>query len=242
MINEQATNQNEEQVMKRLTLSVAVLLGLALAVPAFGGGINLSGPHYNLNIIGVDNPKTADLTGSERHTIFVALGSKTGAPTRSNIWLTQGPFEVCDGNAFTQAYDCSGAALGNKIGAVFQLPCDTNVPTDVECTGFSLDYTVWIRALGQHGGHATMTLCATDDLGNLICNTGENVVSLTAHGKRTFTNVTKELTTLQDVCFDVDGNLFCGDVPLFDPDLVDWVWFYDNNGLKLAQLRFYVNQ
>ncbi len=122
--------------MKRLTVSLVVILGLALAIPAFGGGINLSGPHYNLNIIGVDNPKTADLTGSERHTIFVALGNKDGAPTRSNIWLTQGPFEVCDGNAFTQAYDCSGAALGNKIGAVFQLPCDTNVPTDVRVHRF----------------------------------------------------------------------------------------------------------
>lgn len=224
--------------MKRLILSLVVILGLTIvAAPALAGGINLSGPHYNLNIIGVENPKTQlKLDG---HTIFVALNNREGVP--SSIWLTQGPFDVCDGNAFDQAYDCSDAPIGNKTGAVFQLPCDTNVPTDVECTGFSLDYTVWYRALGKPGGHATMTLCATDDLGNLICNTGGNVVPLTAHGKRTFTNVTKELTTLQNVCFDVDGVLTCETVPLFESDLVDWVWQYQNSGLRLAQLRFYVN-
>src|SRR5215470_16946883 len=35
------------RLMKRLILSVVGLLGLALTVPALGGGINLSGPHYN---------------------------------------------------------------------------------------------------------------------------------------------------------------------------------------------------
>ena len=28
-------------------------------------------------------------------------------------------------------------------------------------------------------------------------------------------------------------------VPLFDSSLVDYLWSYDNSGLKLAQLRFY---
>ena len=53
-----------------------MLLGLAVAVPAVGqtGNGAPSGPHYNLNIIGVEKAKEAPLTGSERHTIFVALG------------------------------------------------------------------------------------------------------------------------------------------------------------------------
>jgi hypothetical protein len=52
-----------------------MLLGLAVAVPATAqtGNGAPNGSHYSLNIIGVENPKTADLTGSERHTIFVAL-------------------------------------------------------------------------------------------------------------------------------------------------------------------------
>jgi hypothetical protein len=52
--------------------------------------------------------------------------------------------------------------------------------------------------------------------------------------------VTKELTTLQNVCFDVGGNVVCESVSLFDPELIDFVWQYDNHGLKLAQVRFYL--
>jgi hypothetical protein len=235
--------------MKRLTLSVVVILAFVLAAPAFGQGLGLSGPHFNLNIIGVSNPKTQlKLDG---HTIFVALGNKDGAPTRSNIWLTPGDFDVCDGNAFDQAYDCSGAPINGKTGAVFQLPCDTNISTPDGCTDAAgnplpstLNYTVWVRALGQPGGNAEMTLCAEDPLnpGVQLCNTGGNVVSsgiLTAHVKKTFTNVTSQLTVLHNVCFLDSGVLTCEDVSLFSDGLINFVWEYDNNGLRLAQMRFY---
>ena len=33
----------------------------------------------------------------------------------------------------------------------------------------------------------------------------------------------------------------CEDVSLFDPDLVDFFWQYQNAGLRLAQLRFYAD-
>src|SRR5436309_16112070 len=36
-----------------------------------------SGPHYNLNIIGVPKTKTADMTNSDGHTIFVPLDGST---------------------------------------------------------------------------------------------------------------------------------------------------------------------
>ena len=64
-----------------LTIAVA-------ASPAFAqtGNGAPSGPHYNLNIIGVEKAKTDDLTGSNRHTIFVALG-RNGTVT-SRIYLT----------------------------------------------------------------------------------------------------------------------------------------------------------
>jgi hypothetical protein len=243
--------------MKRLILSLVVILGLTIvAAPALAGGINLSGPHYNLNIIGVSNPKTQPLTGSDRHTIFVALGSKEGAPSPSNIWLLPGNFAVCDGNAFTQAFDCSGAPLSGKTGAVFQLPCDTNITTPDGCTDASgnplpntLDYTVWVRALGAPGGNATMTLCATDPTNPTVqlCNTGNSFVVgssiLTAHVNKKFTNVTSQLTVLHNVCFldpDVSTTvLTCEDVSLFADGLTDFVWQYDNNGLRLAQVRFY---
>ena len=95
--------------MKRLSVRTAVLVVAAgLAAPASAGGINLNGPHYNLDIIGVENPKTAPLTGSERHTIFVGLGKQS--KVTSNIYLAPGPFGVCDGNAFDAARSRERAA------------------------------------------------------------------------------------------------------------------------------------
>src|SRR5207248_7961646 len=58
----------KEDSMKRLSVLTAILVATGFAAPASAGGINLNGPHYNLNIIGVENPKTAPMTGSDRHT------------------------------------------------------------------------------------------------------------------------------------------------------------------------------
>src|SRR3989441_2749749 len=126
--------------MKKLLLllaGAAVLGAAVVSIPGFaqnGNGITSNGPHYNLNVIGVTNGKNAPLTGSDRHTIFVPLYSSPGTPLDTDpapgadIWLTQGPFAVCDGNAFDAAYDCSGNQIA-KQGAVFQLPCNTNITT-----------------------------------------------------------------------------------------------------------------
>ena len=197
--------------MKRLTLILPALFLFVAAAPvtAQQGNGAPKGAHYNLNIIGVENPKTADLTGSSRHTIFVGLG-RNGQVT-SKIYLTRGDFEVCDGNAFDAAWDCDGNQIQSQ-GAVFQLPCNTNLVDDVTgdlipCdAGDNAAYEVWARALGQPGGSATMTTCATDpDIGDVVCST-ENVLLVRSKGKSTFTNVTKELTSLvYDI--DADGDL-----------------------------------
>jgi len=100
-----------------VVLACAAVLVAGYAAPSRAGGINLSGPHYNLNIIGVENPKTDPMTGGDRHTIFVALGSKTSSVT-SRIYLTPGPFAVCDGNAFDAATACDGSIVAQQ-GAVF---------------------------------------------------------------------------------------------------------------------------
>src|SRR5262249_35682679 len=116
--------------VNRITVALAFTAALVAgyAAPSRAGGINLNGPHYNLNIIGVENPKTDPMTGGDRHTIFVALGSKTSSVT-SRIYLTPGSFAVCDGNAFDTATACDGSLVAQQ-GAVFQLPCDTAVQTD----------------------------------------------------------------------------------------------------------------
>jgi hypothetical protein len=239
-----------EDEMKKILICVAALAMVAVAVPAMAGNGNNAptGPHYNLNIIGVTNPKNVDMTNSNRHTIFVALGSngknKPADTVETDIWLTPGDFQVCDGNGFDPAYDCSGTQIGRGDGAVFQLPCNTAVPTDYGCESGTLSesYSVWGRALGQPGGSAVITTCAYDDTGELICSS-ENTVDVFArgHGKQTFQDVTSELTTLQDVCFDLNTVYTCGDVSLFNSVLEDYFWQYDNTGLRLAQIRFYLN-
>ena len=223
-----------------LALPMAVLFGATTSVLAQKGNGAPKGAHYNLNIIGVENPKSSDMTGSNRHSIFVALG-RTGQVT-SKIYLTRGEFEVCDGNAFDAAFDCSGNQIQAQ-GATFQLPCNTNLVDDVEgdlipCDeGDNASYEVWARALGQPGGSSTTTTCATDpDLGEVVCST-ENVLLVRSKGKSTFTNVTQQLTSLvTDI--DDDGDL--DRVALFQGGLEDWFWQYDNRGLRLAQIRFYL--
>jgi len=226
--------------MQRVSLLLLVFLAVLGTVPSFSqtGSGAPSGAHYNLNIIGVENPKNSTLTGSDRHTIFVALGNKNGSVT-SNIYLTPGDFQVCDGNALDAAFDCSGNQIQSR-GAVFQLPCNTNVPADITCAAGtqSASYQVWGRALGKPGGSAVVTTCATDPTtGEVVCS-AESTLNLFTRksGKQTFTNVTNELTSMV-VSF--DGGLTFQRVALFSGGLQDFFWQYANSGLRLLQLRFY---
>lgn len=222
--------------MKRLALVLAVCL--AASLPAFAGGIGLNGPHYNLNLIGLDHPKDADLVGSDRHTIFVDLTNQQG--THDNIYLVPGDsFQVCDGNATDTAHLCDGTALG-KDGAVFALPCNTNVDVAVPCDPLLVptsSYAVYVAAIG-HGGSSTITTCATDSGGTVVCDTADTVtVGVRAKtGHPIFNNVTQQLTgpTLCDTVTNI-----CESVALFSGGFSDFFWQYTNNGLRLAQLRFY---
>jgi hypothetical protein len=233
--------------MKNRLVAVLLAIAVGVALPALAqtGNGAPSGPHYNLNIIGVEKGKTADMTDSQRHTIFVALGTKDQGVT-SRIYLTPGEFRVCDGNAFDPALDCAGNPVGNGDGAVFQLPCNTNLSEDVlelvPCTvGESAAYEVWARALGSpnNNPYASMTTCYYDPaLADKVCST-ENVVKVRYRSKSTFTNVTNELTSL---VADIDLDGANERVSLFGAGLVDWFWQYDNYGLKLMQLRFYPRQ
>lgn len=214
--------------MRNRLLITAALLAIA-ASPVLGqnGSGSPKGAHYELGIIGVSDPKTQPLTGSDRHTIFVGLGANgEGGDVITNIYLTQGPFAVCDGNGFDPAYACDGSLVASA-GAVFQLPCDTLTNTCL--TGTSQAYTIWARALGKPGGSATVTTCATDLTNTVICST-ENTLLVRGGGHQKFKNVTSELTTIVTTL---------GTISLFQVGFLNFFWQYDNFGLKLAQVRFY---
>jgi hypothetical protein len=200
----------------------------------------LKGPHYNLNIIGVDNPKTATMTTSNRHTIFVGLGSKNN-PVTTPIWLSPGyEFRVCDGNGFNAAHDCAGLEFKQQ-GATFQLPCNTALAYD-DLLGCPADvaqrsYTIWARALGKPGGSASAMTCATDlATTEVVCST-TNVLTLTRKtGKSAWQDATKQLTSLVT---DLDGDGDLETIALFADGFEDFFWQWSSQGLKLAQLRFY---
>lgn len=178
-----------------------------------------SGSHYNLNIIGVSKEKSADMTGGDGHRIFVSLGgNKPADPVRTKILLSQstdGIFQVLDAN-------------GTDGSASFKLPAPGT-------------YSIWARPLGKPGGESKVTTCAIDPITlEEVCSTS-NEVFIRNSGKSSFRDVTTTLTTI-----DLDSSLTdvitaCGasTVSLFDPCLEGYFWAYDNNGLKVLQLRFY---
>ena len=209
------------EAFKRRSIAAALALTVCASTPALAGnGLDVNGAHYNLNILGKTTCGIAS-TGSSGHVIQVLLNSNDGSQNgklattldkRNKIFLSPGPFGVTDPNA------CDGD------GAAFSLPAG--------------GYSVWARALGKPGGKATLSLCAVDTMGTadtaddvLACNTGESVVSMTRKGGQpVFTNVTKELTTLTYA-----GTAY----NLFDSTFQSYFWDYDNNGMRLLQLRFY---
>jgi len=205
-----------------IDLFLGMLMLLAFSSVAYAGSGNgaPTGSHYNLNIIGVSKDKTADMVGNQGHRIFVKLEGK------SKIYLKEAP----EGEGF-QVLDANGTD-GN--GAKFQLP-DPD-PNDDLVT----EYSVFARALGKPGGQSFMTTCFEyfdEELGEDVELCSNETLTLTRRkGKQSFRNVSKEVLTL---VIDVDGDGVLERVGLFDEELYEYFWGYDNRGLKIAQLRFY---
>jgi hypothetical protein len=235
--------------MKHMVFYVSLVLTLVFAASAHAGNGAPSGAHYNLNIICVPKGKTADMTGTQGHTIFVPCADTT------KINLIEGTdFGVLDRN-------------GTDGSASFQLPpADTGVITDQpgvkdECTLYNADgtvdtdgfdpgtgdyyvcgsgtsvYSVFARALGNPNGTAVMMLCYLAEDGiTPVCST-TNQLTLNASGRPAkFTNVTANLLYLYNIT--IDGVLYKR-IPLFSDVLQNYLWSYTNTGLKLLQLRFY---
>ena len=202
------------------------------AVSATGNGAP-SGFHYTLNLVGVKKGKSANMDSGSGSVIFVGLGTTTTTVT-TKIMLSQsfdGTFAVLDKN-------------GTDGEAAYKLPAPGT-------------YTVWARALGTPGGSAKITTCAEDVAGNgattdEVCST-QNEVFVRGTGKSSFRNVTQALTTIViSELLEEAAYLACGGndtvnntgeirVDLFDSCLENYFWKYDNNGLKLLQIRFYPN-
>ncbi len=187
-----------------------------------------SGAHFTLNIIGVSKDKKALMQSSDYDEKQIGRRIFADFMGKTRIMLTEGAFAVLDAN-------------GTDGEASFRLP-----KPDADYNNVS-DYSAYVRALGKPGGSATIVNCATltYDMewlglyaGDEYCETataGGISLERTAGGSK-FVNVTRDLLYVQ---IDIDGDGDIDNIPLFDSRLENYLWEYDNNGLKLVQIRFY---
>ena len=208
---------------------VALLtLGVTPVFAGIGSDIPDNGPHYNLNIIGVPHNKTADMTGSNRHTIFVPLGAKGDIKScKINVVrniANPDQFQVLDGNA------TDGEAI---------------IAVPFEDYG-TLSYNVYATALGKPGGQSNVGATVTFEdgtYGSLLMGSFE---LKRAKGKPKPVDISDIFRA--DGWIDVDSSgafdpaidISFTDVWVFNvPTLLTYLWDYNNQGLKLMQVRFY---
>ena len=208
--------------MRRRIVSILAVVVLAVggaasadarhSAPATANGNGApSGPHYNLNLIGVSKGKTADMTGTDGHSLFVPLSGSC------KINLSEGAFSVLDRN-------CTDGT------SAFQLPNPD--PTN---SGQTV-YSVYARALGKPGGSSSQQTCFTDTTTNeTFCSIYQSVL-VRSSGKSSFSNVSQQLLYVY-YCDTTTSKIVR--VPLFSSPTYQFFWSYTNTGLKLAQLRFY---
>ena len=203
---------------KMLSFGIVIALAAILMAPAFAmaqtGNGAPNGAHYNLNIIGTKE-KNGDMTGGG-NVIFVKLW---GADTRINL-VKGDDFAVLDKD-------------GTDGSATLQL-MDPYPGTTTDAA-----YRIFVRALGKPGGFMGMTTGFTDENG-VDWYSIESVNLTRTKGAEKFTDKTLELTTIYVDMTD-DGIDNPVRMNLFDNDLYGYFWDYDNSGLKLLQMRIYVN-
>ena len=180
--------------------------------PADKGNGAPNGPHYNLNLIGVPQDKTADMT-SENGTggrIFIHYVGQT------DIMLKEGDFRVLDAN-------------GTDGEAQFQLPNPDNGEGQ-------LAYSVWIRPVAGKGQISFQSCFTEFETNQVWCYAGDLVQNLTKSNK--FVDVSRDLL---QVCADTDttDGTDLELVPLFSDLGEEYFWHVDNQGMRNVQMRFY---
>jgi hypothetical protein len=209
-----------KKTRKSVILAAALLLASMTIMSAFAatgvtGNGAPSGAHFNLNIIGVPKEKNGGIWDNDGHRIFVKLW---GVDTK--IWLVKGDtFNVIDSD-------------GTDGSATLQMmdPYPGTTTTAV--------YRIYVRVLGRPGGVMGMTTGFVDEYGNYWYSL-ESVNLTRTKGQSKFTDKTLELTTIY-VDMTNDGVDNPVRVYLFDNELWQYFWDYDNSGCKLLQMRIYV--
>jgi len=213
----------------KLSILFGFLIVLAFVIPgvtATGNGA-MSGKHYNLNLISIkniDQLPTDDETNNGNR-IFVNFDGRSKIMLQQN---TDGIFNVID------------YVATRNDPAKFTLPAPENVYDEFGVYQGPGAYRVVVRVVGTPGGSGQLSACEeffneTTQTTETLCSM--DIVPLAKSSK--FTDYTKALTTVR-IDRDGDGDAEENErMDIFDDELMDYLWAYDNNGLKNVQLRFY---
>jgi hypothetical protein len=203
---------------------VAFASGAAMAAKKRDSGNGApSGSHFTLNLVGVDAGKSRN-KGSGGSVMFVDLVGKVTI----DLCNTDGGNDGCgEYNGFVVIDGDATSTSGDGYG-LFGLPTPGDADGDSE-------YSLFIRGHGKSGTSADITVCGDPDTvtsSDEFCDTGATVTVDGGSAGKKFQNVTSKLLYI-----------YSGDsgkrVPLFDDDYEDYYWEYDNNGLRVTQMRFY---
>ena len=225
-----------KRFVSALIAVLVVSVGFSARVGATGNGAP-SGPHYDLNIHGVQQGGSMS-TSSNGHDIWVPINSNGDALTTAG----------CDdillqpASTFQVVYpDCQAAhAAGAKPATPqFNLPCLTGTAgtySTTACTAAtSTTYSVWARVVAGKGTVNANT-CLTDSSGTVYCYAG---TALTLGKSSKFTNATNSLLYF---CTPVTTNgVITGYQwqPIFANSNYNYYWDWDQSNVRLTQLRFY---
>jgi len=193
---------------------------------------------------GKNNPTLAKGGGDDQNHIYLCNstnGENDVVDARCDAWwpthLNQ--FGVIDANA------------SNGDGAIVGIP-DPCADAD-PLTACTPSYSIWARTHGPSGS-ATITTCADetgtgfDGVDDVWC--GSNGITLYAKSKKA-TDITGNLLHMRITVDGVQNPQLAGclgisaltsttlDIFVFDKCFENYFWNYDNNGLKLLELRFY---
>jgi hypothetical protein len=212
---------------------LGLLLTAAFVIPSVGaaagqetGNGAISGMHYNLNLISVTKTDQLPNDANNGNRIFVNFEGRNKIYLVPNV---DGVFNVLDADA-------------TDGKAQFTLPAPENVyDADGNYTGPGA-YRVFVRVVGTPGGSGKLSTCgetydAVTSTTDTVCSMDNVTLSRTKTPK--FTDVTRQLTTVQ---YDMNGDGIIAQnerVDIFDAAFENYLWAYDNNGLKNVQLRFY---
>lgn len=247
--------------MKRLAIFFVTMLTLSmvLSAGALAGNGAPQGPHdYQLNIIGTTdkNDLTDDDWGGNGHRIFVDLWGET------RIALSEGDYAVLDANG-TDGWASFQLPAPGLDAYIVGDPGDADVESDYSVFirplgkpgGWATITTCADLLDSTFGGlignkdtnvinnaidDVTGAYCSLEQVGNTLEG---DLRAFRSTGQTQFSNVTAELTTIVfEVTVEVEEGVFETfqvRVPIFHESLEGEYWLYDNNGLRLLQVRFY---